>query len=256
MYFNGKDLKLKTIFLFTTTVGGKTSEKLSKIKKLDDKNNLKGYGDFSELVGELVECSNSFFSDNPSDNSAVMKYCNNVSIGNSVDNSNEVMLELYRIYFKPKPSIDSFYISSEREISDEELARARDVISGFTLESIDKMKQFIAQNKRIRLNSSLSCMSNSEKIKLMRDAADMGSNTYGEKRVLAFIGAALDVDSLTIAEFIDTYDTIAEINNQKKWLKTLSRPYELISKRITELDGNLKTLRNNIDVIIKEADIA
>lgn len=232
MYFNGKDLKLKTIFLFTTTVGGKTSEKLSKIKKLDDKNNLFGYESISD----------------------VMKYCNNVSVGNSADNSNEVMLELYRIYFKP--SIDSFYISSEREISDEELARARDVISGFTLESIDKMKQFIAQNKRIRLNSSLSCMSNSEKIKLMRDAADMGSNTYGEKRVLAFIGAALDVDSLTIAEFIDTYDTIAEINNQKKWLKTLSRPYELISKRITELDGNLKTLRNNIDVIIKEADIA
>lgn len=232
MYFNGKDLKLKTIFLFTTTVGGKTSEKLSKIKKLDDKNNLFGYESISD----------------------VMKYCNNVSVGNSADNSNEVMLELYRIYFKP--SIDSFYISSEREISDEELARARDVISGFTLESIDKMKQFIAQNKRIRLNSSLSCMSNYEKIKLMRDAADMGSNTYGEKRVLAFIGAALDVDSLTIAEFIDTYDTIAEINNQEKWLKTLSRPYELISKRITELDGNLKTLRNNIDVIIKEADIA
>jgi len=233
MYFNGNDLKLKTIFLFTTTVGGKTAEKLNKIKKLDDKNNLFGYESISD----------------------VMKYCNNISIGNSADNSNEVMLELYGIYFKS--NVDSLYYNSGGiGISDEELARARDVISGFTLESIDKMKQFIAQKKSIRLNSSLSYMHDSEKIKLMRDAADMGSNTYGEKRVLAFIGAVLNVDSLAITEFIDIYDTIAEINNQKKWLKSLSRPYELISKRITELDGNLKTLRNNIDVIIKEADIA
>lgn len=230
MYFNGKDLKLKTIFLFTTTAGGKTAEKLNTIKKLDDKNNLFGYESISD----------------------VMKYCNNVSIGNSADNSNKVMFELYRIYFKPSLELLECNLN-ERE---KDLARARDVISSFTLKSIDKMKQFIAQNKDIRLNSSLSYMSNSEKIKLMRDAADMGSNTYGEKRVLAFIGAVLNVDSLTIAEFIDTYDTIAEINNQKKWLKSLSRPYELISKRITELDGNLKTLRNNIDVIIKEADIA
>lgn len=234
--FTRYQYQMITIYLFMMTVGGKNADKENYIRQLGKTDMA-----YDESIDEVIQ------------------YCNCVSVGNSNDNSNDVIKELIKLY----------YPYAENKIQEYEK-----IIKTLKPTDVDKMAAIVdsTKNKSAFFTDELGLIAysalvgkmcgskQSDNLKLMCRVAKSGfrnpHHTYGEKKALAFIGVALRVDKLTIAEFIDTIDTILEIENQKSYIKSLNRPYVVISERLKKMDKNIEVLKNNIKIMIEEADIA
>lgn len=227
--FSREQYQIMLTYLFMLTVDGKNV----------DKDNY-----LQQFTGKFLNFS--------SDKSEVINYCNSISVGKSKDNSDNVIKEILKLC----------YPSAESKLHDYEK-----VIKTFTPTSVKKMSDMINLERVKNTTFSfrgfkyeMTIKGNSEKIKLMCSIAETGfkdyQNIYGEKKVLAFIGAILGLDHLIVAEFIDTIDTILEIENQKNFIKSLNRPYVVISEKLKEHDKNVEMLKNNIKIMIQEAGIA
>ncbi len=86
---------------------------------------------------------------------------------------------------------------------------------------------------------------------------EYADNEYckAEKEVVNHLVERWDMDPLLVAELNDTVETILALTKHKEWLQTTSRPYKGIEETIYEIDRNIVSLFENVEISISEADI-
>lgn len=77
-----------------------------------------------------------------------------------------------------------------------------------------------------------------------------------ERKVVSFLSDYWEIDALTLADLNDTADTILTLTRQKEWVKTTNRPYDVVTRNITEIDEAITRMAKNVEILISEADIA
>ncbi len=77
-----------------------------------------------------------------------------------------------------------------------------------------------------------------------------------EKKVVSFLTNFWGIDPATVMEMVDTAETILMLVNQKHEAKTSSKPYDVISGKIHEIESNIAQMYADMAVLISEAEIA
>ncbi len=82
-----------------------------------------------------------------------------------------------------------------------------------------------------------------------------GEYCNAEKEVVNYLVDKWKMNPLLVAELNDTAETILSLTKHKEWLQTTSRPYKGIEESIYEIDRNIKSMFDNVELSISEADI-
>lgn len=77
-----------------------------------------------------------------------------------------------------------------------------------------------------------------------------------ERAVVSHLVERWEMDSVLVAELNDTAETILALTLQKEWIQSTSKPYADINSIIQELDRNIASMFDNVEMSISEADIA
>lgn len=77
-----------------------------------------------------------------------------------------------------------------------------------------------------------------------------------EKQIVNHLVERWEMDPVLVDEFNDTADTILTLTLQKKWIQNTSKPYTVINSIIQELDRNIASMFDNVEMSISEANIA
>lgn len=85
--------------------------------------------------------------------------------------------------------------------------------------------------------------------------ADTGYSE-AEKKVVSFLAEYWEIDPLTLSDLNDTADTILALTRQKDWLKTTSKPYDVITANLKEIDEAIARMAKNVKLLIAESNIA
>ena len=76
-----------------------------------------------------------------------------------------------------------------------------------------------------------------------------------EKKIVSFLVDFWKTDGALVADMSDTAETMAALTRQKEWIKTTSRPYDVINRAIQEIDKDMQLMIDNTETLIYEADI-
>ncbi len=82
-----------------------------------------------------------------------------------------------------------------------------------------------------------------------------GEYCKAEKKVVKHLVKRWEIDPVLVAEFNDTAETILALTKQKEWIQTTSRPYEEIDGMIQEINRNIASMFENVEISISEAYI-
>lgn len=77
-----------------------------------------------------------------------------------------------------------------------------------------------------------------------------------EKKVVSFLADYWEIDAFTLADLNDTAETVLALARQKEWVKTTSKPYDVVSANIAKIDEAISRMAKNVEILISEADIA
>lgn len=74
-----------------------------------------------------------------------------------------------------------------------------------------------------------------------------------EKSIVEFLVDLWKIDDKLLAEMFDVAETMLELEKQREWIKTTSKPYDLINKVIEEIDRDVEKLKVSIEQTLEEA---
>ena len=82
----------------------------------------------------------------------------------------------------------------------------------------------------------------------------MGDGKYSkeERNLIKFIVRKLDIDKSIYLELENKMKTLESIDNEEKWIKTVSKPYNVVDKQIKELSNRRETIIKSLKVLIND----
>lgn len=83
-----------------------------------------------------------------------------------------------------------------------------------------------------------------------------GEYSKAERRIVAMLTDRWGLAQSVTADLTDTAEALAALSRQKEWVKTTSKPYDVIKDTVEELDRNIQMMFDNIKALISEAEIA
>ena len=83
-----------------------------------------------------------------------------------------------------------------------------------------------------------------------------GEYSKAERRIVSMLTDRWGLAQSVTADLTDTAEALAALSRQKEWVKTTSKPYDVIKDTVEELDRNIQMMFDNIKALISEAEIA
>lgn len=74
-----------------------------------------------------------------------------------------------------------------------------------------------------------------------------------EKSIVEFLVDFWEIDDKLLAEMFDVAETLLELIKQREWIKTTSKPYDLIHKIVEETDRDIEKLKVSMERTLEEA---
>ena len=74
-----------------------------------------------------------------------------------------------------------------------------------------------------------------------------------ERSLIKFLADLWKIDGKLLAEMLDVAETLLELTREREWIKTTSKPYDMIHKFIEETDRDMEKLRASMELTLEEA---
>ena len=125
----------------------------------------------------------------------------------------------------------------------------------------DILKKFITSNSNGFYNDLSYDISNFFQIGIAKStliwnllSVAMGDGKYSkeERNLIKFIVRKLDIDKSIYLELENKMKTLESIDNEEKWIKTVSKPYNVVDKQIKELSNRRETIIKSLKVLIND----
>lgn len=125
----------------------------------------------------------------------------------------------------------------------------------------DILKKFITSNSNGFYNDLSYDISNFFQIGIAKStliwnllSVAMGDGKYSkeERNLIKFIVRKLDINKSIYLELENKMKTLESIDNEEKWIKTVSKPYNVVDKQIKELSNRRETIIKSLKVLIND----